>query len=50
MKRLSLVLSLLVLTLGWSMNANAQTDDHSTDANTSKNQVVFTLSDGSKKY
>ena len=50
MKRLSLVLSLLVLTLGWSMNANAQTDDHSADANTSKNQVIFTLSDGSKKY
>ena len=49
MKRISTLLSLLVLTTGLSTGIMAQTD-YSTAQDADKNQAILTLKDGTKKY
>ena len=49
MKRISTLLSLLVLTTGLCTGLMAQ-DDYSTTLTTTQNQAILTLKDGTKKY
>jgi len=50
MKRLISVYTLMALMMGVGQHVQAQGSDYSTAANTSKNQAVLTLKDGSQKY
>ena len=50
MKRLISVYTLMALMMGVGQHVQAQGSDYSTAANTSKNQAVLTMKDGSKKY
>ena len=50
MKRLTSIYVLTALMMGLGQNLQAQSTDYSTTANTSKNQAVLTLKDGSQKY
>ena len=50
MKRLISVYTLMALMMGVGQHVQAQGSDYSTAANTSKNQAVLTMKDGSQKY
>ena len=50
MKRLISVYTLMALMMGVGQHVQAQGSDYSTVANTSKNQAVLTMKDGSQKY
>ena len=50
MKRLISVYTLMALMMGLGQHVQAQGSDYSTAANTSKNQAVLTMKDGSQKY